>query len=114
MTRPTLYLASTSPRRRQLLRDAAIPFELVEAPVDEDALTTRYAGPLSQLGPYLAREKALAGRVALLQARKAGLVLAADTTVLLDGESLAKPADHEEATRMLLRLRGRTHRCQSR
>ncbi|HEX6818707.1 MAG TPA: Maf family protein [Ktedonobacterales bacterium] len=109
MTRPTLYLASTSPRRRQLLRDAAIPFELVEAPVDEDALTTRYAGPLSQLGPYLAREKALAGRVALLQARKAGLVLAADTTVLLDGESLAKPADHEEATRMLLRLRGRTH-----
>lgn len=109
MTRRTLYLGSTSPRRRQLLREADIPFELLSASVDEDALSARYTGPLSELGPYLARAKALAGRAALRSEARAGLVLAADTTVLLSGESLAKPADNAEATGMLRRLRGRTH-----
>lgn len=109
MSRLPLYLASSSPRRRQLLRDAGIPFELLEASVDEDGLTEKFSGPLDELGAHLAREKALAGRATLRAQRREGVVLAADTTVLLDGASLAKPVDSDEATAMLLRLRGHTH-----
>ena len=105
----TLYLASTSPRRRQLLREAGVAFELLEASVDEEALTQDYAGPLDELGEYLAKEKASAGKAALRSLGRGGLVLAADTTVLLDGESLAKPRDAWEASGMLRRLRDRAH-----
>ncbi|MGH2485117.1 MAG: Maf family protein [Ktedonobacterales bacterium] len=104
-----LSLASTSPRRRQLLREAGVAFELLTAPVDEDALTATYTGRLDELGEFLAREKAYAGRAALREMRRVGRVLASDTTVLLDGEHLAKPVDADDATRMLRRLRGRVH-----
>lgn len=106
---PALYLASTSPRRRQLLAEAGIAFELFPVPVDEDRLTDEYTGPLDRLGEYLARQKAAAAEQALLTAGKRGLVLAADTTVLLEGVSLAKPRDLEEGERMLRALRGREH-----
>ena len=104
-----LYLASTSPRRRQLMSEAGVAFELLAAPVDEDALTATYTGPLDELGEFLAREKARAGRAALRERGRAGRVLASDTTVLLEGEHLAKPIDAADATRMLRRLRGRVH-----
>lgn len=105
-----LYLASSSPRRRELLARAGILFEPLVVPVDEDALTAAYPGPLEHLGEYLACEKALAARDALARAGKVpGTVLAADTTVLLDGRSLPKPRDAEEAVRMLETLRGREH-----
>jgi len=104
-----LFLASSSPRRRQLLAAAGIAFEPLIVPVDEDALTHAYGGPLERLGEYLACRKALAARGALARAGRRGLVLAADTTVLLDGESLAKPRDADEAVRMLRSLRGREH-----
>lgn len=106
---PTLYLASTSPRRRQLLTETGFAFELFPVPVDEDRLTEEYTGPLDRLGEYLARQKAAAAEQALLAAGKRGLVLAADTTVLLEGVSLAKPRDLEEGERMLRALRGREH-----
>ncbi len=106
---PILYLASTSPRRRQLLTETGFAFELFPVPVDEDRLTEEYTGPLDRLGEYLARQKAAAAEQALLAAGKRGLVLAADTTVLLDGVSLAKPRDLEEGERMLRALRGREH-----
>lgn len=109
MTDLPLFLASTSPRRRQLLREAGIAFELLAAPVDEDALTATYTGPLDELGEFLAREKARAGRAALRASGQVGRVLASDTTVLLGGEHLAKPMDENDATRMLRRLRGRAH-----
>jgi septum formation protein len=109
MTCPPLYLASASPRRSQLLRQAGIAFERLLAPIDEDALTETYSGPLDRLGEYLAREKALAGRRMLSDADKPGRVLASDTTVLLDGQSLPKPRDLDEAKRMLQTLRGREH-----
>lgn len=104
-----LYLASSSPRRRQLLARAGISFEPFVVPVDEDALTIAYRGPLERLGEYLAREKALAARGALAREGKRGTVLAADTTVLLDGRSLPKPRDADDAVRMLKTLRGREH-----
>lgn len=107
---PTLYLASASPRRSQLLRLAGISFERYVAPVDEDALTEAYRGPLTLLGEYLARRKAEAAYAALrAEGRKLGYVLASDTTVLLDGRSISKPRGHIEATVMLKTLRGREH-----
>ncbi|HZC04945.1 MAG TPA: Maf family protein [Ktedonobacterales bacterium] len=104
-----LYLASASPRRSQLLGAAGIAFEQFVTPVDEDALSEAYQGPLLALGEYLAREKALAAWRALRAQGRAGRVLASDTTVLIGGRSLAKPAHHDEAHTMLSHLRGREH-----
>ena len=109
MPRPTLYLASASPRRRRLLAEAGIPFLPHVVPVDEDALSETYTGPLGQLGEYLARRKAIAALDDRQLAGEVGLVLAADTTVLIDGRSLAKPRDLAEAEQMLRTLRGREH-----
>lgn len=106
---PPLYLASTSPRRRQLLGETGIPFEIFAVSVDEDRLSDEYTGPLDQLGEYLAQQKALATQRALLAEGRDGLVLASDTTVLLDGKSLVKPVDTDDAIAMLNTLRGRTH-----
>ena len=103
----TLYLASTSPRRRQLLAEAGIAFELFAISVDEEALSEAYQGPLNRLGEYLARQKALATYAALQAAGKPGRALAADTTVLLGETHLAKPADFEEG-RQMLRMFART------
>jgi MAF protein len=105
----TLYLASTSPRRRQLLAEAGLAFELFAVSVDEEALSETYQGPLNRLGEYLARQKALATHAALLSAGKPGRALAADTTVLLGETHLAKPADLDEGRAMLWALRGREH-----
>ena len=104
-----LYLASASPRRSQLLAEAGIAFEKIIVPVDEDALSAAYQGPLLQLGEYLARAKGLAAWRALRAQGRDGRVLASDTTVLIGGRSLAKPADHAEAAAMLRELRGREH-----
>jgi septum formation protein len=104
-----LYLASSSPRRRQLLAAADIAFKPFVVPVDEEALSEAYTGPLGLLGEYLAREKATAAWRALQAEGREGLVLASDTTVLLDNRSLAKPHDEEEAAAMLRVLRGREH-----
>ena len=104
-----LYLASSSPRRQQLLTRAGIPFELLIAPVDEEALTAEFLGPLEELGQHLATAKALEARAALVKQRKWGRILAADTTVLLGGRSLAKPRDLQEAAVMLAALRSQEH-----
>jgi len=110
MTGPdTLYLASTSPRRRMLLAEAGLAFDLFAVSVDEEALTEAYQGPLNQLGEYLARRKALATHAALQATGKPGRALAADTTVLLGETHLAKPADFDEGRAMLRALRGREH-----
>jgi nucleoside triphosphate pyrophosphatase len=98
-----LILASQSPRRAELLRNAGFRFEMRPADVDERVRADET--PLDYV-QRLAREKALA----VLAAAPAGArVLGADTTVAVDGESLGKPADEAEARRMLARLSGRTH-----
>ena len=104
-----LYLASASPRRSQLLSAAGIAFERFVVPVDEDALTAAYTGPLLRLGEYLAREKGLAAWRALRASGRAARVLSSDTTVLIGGRSLPKPVDLAEAEAMLRELRGREH-----
>ncbi|WIG57277.1 MAG: Septum formation protein Maf [Ktedonobacterales bacterium] len=104
-----LYLASASPRRRQLLTEAGIKFEQIIVPIDEECLTAQYHGPLERLGEYLARCKADAARKALDACGQQGLILASDTTVLLNDESLAKPRDLADAESMLRQLRGGEH-----
>jgi len=102
---PTL-LASASPRRRELLALLSLPFSVVVADVDETDGEDESPQAMVQ---RLSRAKALA--VAARHPR--ALVVAADTTVALDGTSLGKPADPAEATAMLCALRGRPHQVYS-
>ncbi|WP_395739039.1 Maf family protein [Prosthecobacter sp.] len=97
-----LLLASASPRRVDLLRQAGFEFEVVLPQVEEahdPALTPE------QLTVENARRKALA----VSRTRPDALVIGADTLVYVDGDPLAKPADMEEALQMVRRLSGRTH-----
>ena len=97
-----LVLASASPRRRELLRNASIPFEVQPAHINEDPLPNEAARDYAE---RLAREKAQA----IAQQRPNDPVLGADTVVVIDNQILGKPADPTDAARMLHLLSGRTH-----
>ncbi len=106
--RVSLYLASQSPRRRDLLRQIGVEFELLPAGVDE----TPCAGerPRDHV-VRLARDKAAAGVARMRERRLAPRpVLGADTCVVVDDVILGKPRDEAAARRMLRRLSGRSHR----
>jgi len=96
-----LVLASQSPRRREILRHAGIPFTVRAADVDESLLAGESPADYVQ---RLATAKAYA-----VDAADDEIVLGADTTVVIDGEILAKPADAADARRMLALLSGRRH-----
>jgi nucleoside triphosphate pyrophosphatase len=98
-----LILASSSPRRAEILRDAGISFTVLSSAVDE----TPYANETpQQLVQRLAEAKA-----DLVAARTVGasIIIAADTVVVLDKQILRKPRSTDEARRMLEMLSGRTH-----
>jgi septum formation protein len=96
-----LVLASQSPRRAEILRQAGIPFTVRAASIDETPL----AGEKPE--DYVRR---LAGMKALaVSGEPDDVVLGADTTVVVDGEMLGKPADAADALRMLEKLSGRRH-----
>jgi septum formation protein len=98
---PTLLLASASPRRRELLERVGLPFAVQAADLDESPL------PAEEPARYVARiAKAKAAAIARAPRQ---WILAADTTVTIDGDILGKPATASEATAMLMRLVGRTH-----
>jgi nucleoside triphosphate pyrophosphatase len=97
-----LVLASASPRRQQLLRNAGISFVVQPAQIPEDPLPGESPRACAE---RLAREKA---RAIFLQ-RPNDIVLGADTVVFVDGEMLAKPCDAADATCMLRLLGGKTH-----
>ena len=104
-----LYLASQSPRRRELLARLGLAFDVIDVDIPE------HPGPGEAAEDYVrrvAREKAGAG---LLQvsSRPGAHVLAADTEVVLDGRIYGKPADAADAAAMLRSLAGRTHRVLS-
>ncbi|MDQ3908312.1 MAG: Maf family protein, partial [Acidobacteriota bacterium] len=99
---PRLVLASGSPRRAEILRAVGWEFEAAAADIDESERAGE--SPVDYV-ERLARDKA--GVVA--RTRLFGLVLGADTTVVADGAMLGKPADDEDARRMLRLLRGRWH-----
>jgi septum formation protein len=97
-----LVLASASPRRQELLRNAGIAFEVQPAHIPEDPLPGESARDCAE---RLAREKALA----IAQKRPNDCVLGADTVVVIDGQLLGKPTDASDAARMLRLLSGRIH-----
>ncbi|MGO9086855.1 MAG: Maf family protein [Candidatus Sulfotelmatobacter sp.] len=97
-----LVLASASPRRQELLRNAGISFTVQPADVDETPLPGESARACAE---RLAREKALA----VWRTRPQDLVLGADTIVVLNETILGKPTSGEDAARMLRLLSGRVH-----
>src|SRR5262249_645316 len=105
---PTLFLvtrfilASASPRRADLLRAAGFQFDVVVGTADE----ARYEGELAEA--YVARVAEAKAATVAPQAGGLG-VLAADTTVVVEGQILGKPHDDADARRMLRLLSGRTH-----
>jgi septum formation protein len=100
---PSIILASNSPRRRELLRQIGVPFSVAPADVDEDIMPGEAA---ETYATRVARDKA---RIAAARIH-VGIVIAADTIVVLDNEILGKPADSTDAARMLEKLSGRVHR----
>lgn len=107
MTAPTVYLASRSARRRELLALARIVFDLLDLEIDESP------HPGEQARGYVSRmadEKCAAGwAIVAAQGKLRRPVLAADTAVVLDGRILGKPADAADAHAMLRSLAGRRH-----
>lgn len=110
-----IYLASKSPRRRELLRQVGIDFELLllrsdgprGADVTEEVLVSE--APIDYVA-RVAKEKAAFAADLVVRRRMAPRpVLSADTTVTIDGQILGKPANAAEATAMLQQLSGRTH-----
>jgi len=103
---PPILLASASPRRHELLALLELTFSVIAAGIDE---TNSQGETPPAMVQRLSREKAL--HVALRHPQ--ALVIAADTTVALDGGTLGKPADTAAAAAMLRRLRGRPHQVYS-
>ena len=110
----TIYLASQSPRRRQLLDQLGVAHELLlpDAGEDAEALEEVQHGELP--AAYVQRVTALKLKAARARALRRGLpgrpILTSDTTVALGRRILGKPADAAEARAMLASLSGRTHR----
>jgi len=100
-----LYLASGSPRRRELLTQIGVAFQTLNAPIDETVLPAESAAAYVQ---RLALAKAAAG-LATLENSADAVVLGADTAVVLDGQILGKPVDQADALAMLQLLSGREH-----
>lgn len=97
-----LVLASASPRRQELLRNAGIPFSVRPADIDESPLAGESARECAE---RLARAKALE----VWRRQPGGVVLGADTVVVVDEVILGKPANADDAARMLRMLSGRVH-----
>lgn len=97
-----IILASQSPRRSEILRNAGIPFEVMAKPIEEDFPT--------DINPALVAEF-LAGNKAneFKEIAKNQLVITADTVVICNGQILNKPQDKAEAVKMLTALSGRKH-----
>ena len=97
-----LVLASASPRRQELLRNAGITFTVQPADIDETPLAGE---PPRECAERLARQKAMA----VFRKQPQHHVLGADTIVVIDSAILGKPSDARDAARMLRLLSGRTH-----
>ena len=102
MTSPRVVLASSSPRRRELLTLIGIPHAVSPADIDET--------PLAAEEPRPHAERLARGKASVVAEREPNaVVIAADTIVVVDGDILGKPRDEAEARAMLRRLSGRQH-----
>ena len=102
MSPPPIVLASGSPRRKQLLEMLHIPFRVIPPDVDE------HVQPGEEPGHYVTR-LSRAKAEAVVPRAPGDVILAADTTVVLDGAIFEKPTSPANAVEMLTRLQGRTH-----
>lgn len=107
MSQKTIYLASRSPRRQELLRQVGVRFELIDVEVEERQQPGQSP---ADYAVAIALAKARAGAA---KASSDLPVLGADTDVVIDGEILGKPADGAQAQAMLARLSNRTHEVYS-
>ncbi len=111
---PFVYLASQSPRRRQLLEQLGVAYELLLPDASEDAESLEAVLPREAPLAYVQRVTQLKLDAALARRLRRGLpeapVLCSDTTVALGRVILGKPADDAEAAHMLTTLSGKTHR----
>lgn len=98
-----LYLASASPRRRELLAQIGVPFSMAAVAIDESAL------PNEGGADYVARLALAKARAAAAQLPSGAIVLGADTCGVLDGAILGKPKDRAQGLAMLSALSGREH-----
>ncbi len=116
---PRIYLASQSPRRRELLKQIGVNFEVILLRQDHrrkiDIDETPFAGePPEVYVQRISREKAIVGWKSLRSRSMPPFpVLAADTTVTLDGMIFGKPNNAEHASAMLLQFSGREHQVHS-
>ncbi len=107
----TIILASQSPRRKQLLEWAEIPFEIIIKSTDES-----FPAELSaeEIPVHIARQKAVEVKKYITETNNSKYnnktILAADTIVVLDSEIIGKPADRQNAINILTRLSGKTHK----
>ena len=99
-----IILASQSPRRKQLLEWAEIPFEVIVSSADESFPADM---PVEKVAIYIARNKALAVQKI---AAKECIIIAADTIVVIDNQILGKPTDKIDALQMLQKLQGKQHK----
>jgi septum formation protein len=102
MTHPPLILASQSPRRKSLLRQIGLTFSVKPSEVPENLLD-------HETPEHNAKRIALSKALKVANSRKRGIVIGADTIVVLRGDILGKPRSDREAKRMLRRLSGRMH-----
>lgn len=102
MFRQPIVLASQSPRRKQLLEWAEVPFEVIVQSTDESFPAHL---PVDEVPVYIARQKAVAVR----KLKKESIIIAADTIVVLGNEVIGKPNDREHAIDILSRLSGQKH-----
>ena len=116
MPQPTniIYLASKSPRRRELLKQIGVQFELLmmreQSPRgDVDEVPLAGEAPLVYVERIVLLKAAMAMKAMRERRLPLRLILTADTTVTIDGEVLGKPLDRDHAASMLTRLSGRSH-----
>lgn len=100
-----LILASQSPRRSFLLKQAGFEFEIRPVDIDEENYPADL--PVDEVAPYLAYHKALAAKTFI---QNNEIILTADSVVILAGEIYGKPLDHADAARILRALSGNMHR----
>ncbi len=97
-----IYLGSKSPRRQELLKLMNIEYELILKDTEESFPSDL---PLEQVAAYISEKKAK-----VFDAITDALIITADTVVVLDNEIIGKPADEDDAFKMLTKLSGRKHR----
>lgn len=109
ITQRTIVLASSSPRRQELIRSLGIPFEVIVSEVDENISTTMSPEKIvEELSTRKAKEV-----LEQLQEKKQGVVIGSDTVVVFQGQVLGKPKNRQDAFDMLQGLQGNNHQVYS-